>query len=923
MWRAQGRSRIPRIVTGVVAGTVFVAVGVVEPAAVAAPAGTVVLASGLSGVAQPLRVTGASSAGAMYLAGPYYNSSLDTVPTGSSNAVTLPAVFATAFPLNLVGSLVTGVTYDNTGAPTLQFVNIDGSGAGSVSVPSGYTVLTGSADGEYLVGVNSTSTGSDVFDLKTTGGAPVDLGALPSDFLYSAASAADSDGLALAYQASSPTCSSPSSAWGVLFLATGSATSRMLQASACAPYPPQSLAIGGGFVAWGSSSSDTAGSFTVSSVPETGGTVRSVAAGAGFLGQVSATSSDIGWQTQAGSAWTFSSIPAGGGSVSTAGFASTYGLASTGSQFVLAEDDTVSDDGVYTVPDASGTPTGIFTGGPAALAATSIALGPGAVAYSDNSSASLPVWSRTLTSAGGTLTAGSPSMLAGSSTGYGLSVSGLRSTYLSTTTSGTTVTNTLDLSQPGGSPRTIAADASGAPLSTDLFNGAEPTLSGMRVLYSVINVGSTTTPTLWRLYDVGSATTADLPSTGVVSYALWGDYLVWFTTSGAVERRDLATGVTTRIATISVPSGDTLSGRIAVWGDATVWGVGLFPTGGGGQISSSIGYLEVPAGATPGTPTTFAAPLGDLVLSNGYLAYAAQIGSSPRPLTVVPLSGGSPVTVTSQLFNGVNQSGQFSLDNSTVGWVDGSGATLGEPEAAPLAHVANPPYYLGDGVAPASYLLGGANWNAELVTSAPLTSCAVTISQGSTTVRTLACNATDLGVGDAQVSWDGTDTAGSVVAPGSYTWTLTGANGDGSLLNSDGSTRAVSGTITVSHPGSFHPSAPVRLLDTRVGTGAPKAAVPAYGVLTLTLPTSRVPAGASAVVLNVTVTQPSALSGHITVFPGGSGVPNASNLNFVRGETIPNLVVVAVGSGGRVSFFNGSGGTVQLVADLAGYYTAP
>ena len=114
---------------------------------------------------------------------------------------------------------------------------------------------------------------------------------------------------------------------------------------------------------------------------------------------------------------------------------------------------------------------------------------------------------------------------------------------------------------------------------------------------------------------------------------------------------------------------------------------------------------------------------------------------------------------------------------------------------------------------------------------------------------------------------------------------------------------------------------PARLLDTRDGTGAPAAAIGPGGIVDLQV-TGRggVPdSGVSAVVLNVTVTEPT-VAGYVTVFPTGSAQPTASNLNFVPGETVPNLVIAKIGSGGRVSLFN-SAGTTHLVADVSGYYT--
>ena len=127
---------------------------------------------------------------------------------------------------------------------------------------------------------------------------------------------------------------------------------------------------------------------------------------------------------------------------------------------------------------------------------------------------------------------------------------------------------------------------------------------------------------------------------------------------------------------------------------------------------------------------------------------------------------------------------------------------------------------------------------------------------------------------------------------------------------------------TGSSSGSFTPLTPTRLLDTRGGIGAPKATVAPGASLVLAVDGhGGVPAsGVSAVVLNVTVTQPTT-AGHITVYPDGTGLPLAANLNFVAGQTIPNLVVAPVGANGRVDLNNGSTGTVQLIADVSGYFS--
>jgi hypothetical protein len=114
---------------------------------------------------------------------------------------------------------------------------------------------------------------------------------------------------------------------------------------------------------------------------------------------------------------------------------------------------------------------------------------------------------------------------------------------------------------------------------------------------------------------------------------------------------------------------------------------------------------------------------------------------------------------------------------------------------------------------------------------------------------------------------------------------------------------------------------PARVLDTRNGVGAPLAPLGANSSLDLQV-TGRggVPAGATAVVLNVTVTDATD-SSFLTAWPTGVTRPVASNLNFVAGQTVPNLVIVQVGSGGKVSLYNFAGST-DVIADVVGYYTS-
>jgi hypothetical protein len=115
----------------------------------------------------------------------------------------------------------------------------------------------------------------------------------------------------------------------------------------------------------------------------------------------------------------------------------------------------------------------------------------------------------------------------------------------------------------------------------------------------------------------------------------------------------------------------------------------------------------------------------------------------------------------------------------------------------------------------------------------------------------------------------------------------------------------------------FTPVSPVRVLDTRAGTGAPTGPVGAGRVVTLDL-SARVPASATAVVLNVTGVSPTTTT-FVTVFAHGAPRPTASNINLVAGDVRANQVTVALGAGRKVSLYNNTG-SVHLVADLAGHY---
>ena len=124
--------------------------------------------------------------------------------------------------------------------------------------------------------------------------------------------------------------------------------------------------------------------------------------------------------------------------------------------------------------------------------------------------------------------------------------------------------------------------------------------------------------------------------------------------------------------------------------------------------------------------------------------------------------------------------------------------------------------------------------------------------------------------------------------------------------------------------GAFGSVAPYRVLDTRIGNGAGTGSVAAHDAVSVQVEgVGHVPSsGVSAVAVNVTVTGATA-NGVATVFADGESRPLASNLNFVKGITVPNLVIAPVGADGKIVIYNGSAtGSVQFVADVSGYFLA-
>lgn len=150
---------------------------------------------------------------------------------------------------------------------------------------------------------------------------------------------------------------------------------------------------------------------------------------------------------------------------------------------------------------------------------------------------------------------------------------------------------------------------------------------------------------------------------------------------------------------------------------------------------------------------------------------------------------------------------------------------------------------------------------------------------------------------------------------------VTGVGAGGAVCFSSSVATDLIADVSGSFGGAVHPlAAPQRLLDTRLGNGAPASPVGAGAVIELQI-TGRggVPADADSIVLNVTATNTSA-AGFVTVWSCGQPQPDTSSLNFEAGATRPNLVVARIGSYGKVCLYSSAG--ADLLADATAWLPA-
>ncbi|MBK9063174.1 MAG: hypothetical protein IPL89_08265 [Acidobacteria bacterium] len=177
-------------------------------------------------------------------------------------------------------------------------------------------------------------------------------------------------------------------------------------------------------------------------------------------------------------------------------------------------------------------------------------------------------------------------------------------------------------------------------------------------------------------------------------------------------------------------------------------------------------------------------------------------------------------------------------------------------------------------------------------------------------------------------NWAITNAGGTITSPNtarSITFDA-GASGDIAVnvyVSSGNCSNSSAATIPITpRPTLLQVVTPCRLVDTRLPAGPGGGPALAAGVIRNFPLAGRcgVPADATAVAVNATVTLPSS-AGSLRVYPGGTPTPGTTNLSFGVGQTRAGSSIVGLGPDGSVDVVSTqAAGTVHVILDVSGYF---
>jgi hypothetical protein len=473
-------------------------------------------------------------------------------------------------------------------------------------------------------------------------------------------------------------------------------------------------------------------------------------------------------------------------------------------------------------------------------------------------------------------------------------------THFSSPTVGT-LTADLQVSDEG--TRTVQADANG---STD--------------------TGSTITGYSFSFGDGSAPLNVNASTTSVHHwYSKTGAYTVSVTVTDAAGNKATASGQYVTEGTTYTAYGPTRlldtrngtgapAGAIAAGGTVKlkVAGVGTIPAG----AQAAVLNLTVTAPTAGGTITAYP----DGVTEPGTQNVTFVSGQTVATLALVTLGAGGVVDLT---YNGT---GTTQLIADVAGYFTptaASGYTSLSP--ARLLDTRNgtgaPKGVVGNGQA---VVLNIAGADGGALPSSGITAVALNVTVTGTvgggyitaypdgTTRPLASN----------VNFSPGDTlANLVIVP-------VGADGKVDLFNGSGGTQIiadVAGYFSASGASDYAPIVPQRILDTRTGGNTPIPGAQAIGLdITDTSAGDSWSLDQTGYVVTTTVTNTVA-GGYLTLYPYNVARPVVSNLNFGTGQTAANLALATAGQDSAhnaraVNFYNGTGGNLDLIVDMSGYF---
>jgi len=363
---------------------------------------------------------------------------------------------------------------------------------------------------------------------------------------------------------------------------------------------------------------------------------------------------------------------------------------------------------------------------------------------------------------------------------------------------------------------------------------------------------------------------------------------------------------------------------------------------------SCLNYLDITASST-GTVSLSTNQINNVGVLGGYLYYpAVSVDSSGNVFTVfdesssamVPTivsatipSGGSalsafhPVQASAGFYNPPSFACASIASTNACRWGDYSGAAQDPTNPKDVWVISEAQ----DGQTSTACAVANDCWGSYFtdLTLAGPTLTALNPSLGPLTGgQTVTVTGSDFGNGgDTTATFGGSPIAISNVTPTSFTFVTPAGSGIVQVQATDALGTTATLPYTYIGLANYTPLSPYRILDTRtVNAGQPLPLGPgAIRSLQVTgLTGTPIPPGATAAVLNVTEVYGSA-SSLLTVFPYGTGRPNASNLNFAAHTVIANLVTVTLGANsgqGWIDIYNAAG-SVNVLVDVEGYFAAP